>query len=57
MAPAGLGKTSLLLAARKRAAAGGMHAMSARGGGLKRGFAFGVVRQLFEPAVSSLSPS
>ena len=55
VAPAGLGKTSLLLAARERAAAWGIHAMSARGGELERGFAFGVVRQLFEPAVSSLS--
>jgi predicted ATPase len=49
--PAGIGKSSLLQAARHRADAVGMEVLSARGGELERRFGFGVARQLFEAAV------
>jgi DNA-binding CsgD family transcriptional regulator len=49
--PAGIGKSSLLKAARDRAGAVGMDVLSARGGELERRFGFGVARQLFEAAV------
>lgn len=45
---AGIGKTSLLAAAAERAAALGHEVLRARGSELEAGFAFGVVRQLFE---------
>ncbi|HSK61325.1 MAG TPA: AAA family ATPase, partial [Actinomycetospora sp.] len=45
--PPGIGKTRLLAAARERAA--GRTVLTARGGPLERDFAFGVVRDLFEP--------
>jgi len=48
---AGIGKTQLLAEARRRAAEGGLRTLGARGGELEREFAFGVVRQLFEPLV------
>src|ERR1700752_2248391 len=51
--PAGIGKTRLLEAARDAAAGLGMSALFARGGELERDFAFGVVRQLCEPALSA----
>ena len=57
VAPAGLGKTSLLRALCEQAQDAGMGVVWARGGELERDFAFGVVRQLFEPAVSALSPA
>jgi DNA-binding CsgD family transcriptional regulator len=47
--PAGIGKTSLMLEARRRAGEAGMRALAARGSELERQFPFGVVRQLFEP--------
>ena len=47
--PAGIGKTSLLEAAARRAAEAGFDVLSARGGELERDFAYGIVRQLFEP--------
>jgi DNA-binding CsgD family transcriptional regulator len=50
--PAGIGKTQLLTEARNRANEGGFGLLSARGGELEREFAFGVVRQLFEPVVA-----
>src|SRR6202012_3046277 len=46
--PAGIGKTSLLLAARAMAQDVGMLTLLARGRELEREFAFGVGRQLFE---------
>jgi hypothetical protein len=46
---AGIGKTSLLNAARHRAQARGMAVLSASGSQLERSFAMGVVRQCFEP--------
>ena len=51
-APAGLGKSSLLRELRGRADAIGMPVAAASGFELERDFAFGVVRQLFEPIVA-----
>src|SRR6266480_7063284 len=53
--PAGIGKTALLAAARSAATDGGMHVLRARGTELERDFAFGVVRQLFEPPLAEAS--
>jgi DNA-binding CsgD family transcriptional regulator len=50
--PGGIGKTELLLAADRAARERGMCVLSARGAELEREFAFGVVRQLFETAVT-----
>src|SRR6188508_2757263 len=50
--PAGIGKSALLEAARSRARSEGIRAISARGSLLEREFPFGVVRQLFEPAMA-----
>jgi DNA-binding CsgD family transcriptional regulator len=49
--PAGIGKTQLVAEGRRRAADAGLRVLSARGGELEREYAFGVVRQLFEPAL------
>jgi DNA-binding CsgD family transcriptional regulator len=46
---AGIGKSRLLAAARDRAAGRGIRTLSARGTELERQFAYGAVRQLFEP--------
>jgi DNA-binding CsgD family transcriptional regulator len=53
--PAGIGKTALLAAARTAAADGGMRVVRSRGTELERDFAFGVVRQLFEPPLAEAS--
>ena len=53
--PAGIGKTALLAAVRARAAADGMRVLRSRGTELERDFAFGVVRQLFEPPLAEAS--
>ena len=53
--PSGIGKTALLAAARGAAANGGMRVLRSRGTELERDFAFGVVRQLFEPALAEAS--
>jgi DNA-binding CsgD family transcriptional regulator len=53
--PAGIGKTALLAAARAAAADRGMRVLRSRGAELEREFAFGVVRQLFEPALAEAS--
>ena len=50
--PAGIGKTALLAAARLAATDGGMRVLRARGTEMERDFAFGVVRQLFEPRLA-----
>ncbi|MCP2094766.1 AAA ATPase domain-containing protein [Actinosynnema pretiosum] len=50
-AGAGMGKTALLREVRGSAAAAGLGVLSARGAELERDFAFGVVRQLLEPAL------
>ena len=47
--PAGIGKTGLLAAAGSLAEEAGLVVARARGSELEAGFAFGVVRQLFEP--------
>lgn len=49
--PAGIGKTVLLEALRRRAGAANMTVLTARGGELERGFGFGIVRQLLEGTV------
>ena len=50
--PAGIGKSSLLAAART-AAAPELRVLSARGGELERELPFGIVRQLLEPVVAT----
>jgi DNA-binding CsgD family transcriptional regulator/tetratricopeptide (TPR) repeat protein len=50
--PAGIGKTALLAVARELAGARGMRVLYSRGAELEREFAFGVVRQLFEPPLA-----
>ncbi len=52
--PAGIGKTTLVAAAREAAAARGLRVLFARGGELERDFAYGVVRQLFERPLREL---
>ena len=49
--PAGIGKSALIGAIRTSAARNGFSILTARGAELEREFSFGVVRQLFEPAV------
>jgi DNA-binding CsgD family transcriptional regulator len=49
---AGIGKTRLLAAAREIARERGMRVLTARGAEIERDFAYGVVRQLLEPAVA-----
>ena len=48
---AGIGKTSLLAAARERAAESGMRVLHARGTELEREYPLGVARQCLEPAI------
>ena len=50
-APAGIGKTALVAAARTLAREAGLTTLGARGTELESAFGFGVVRQLLEPAV------
>jgi DNA-binding CsgD family transcriptional regulator len=50
--PAGIGKSRLLAVAGRRAQERGLQVLVARGGELEREFAYGIVRQLFEPAVT-----
>jgi DNA-binding CsgD family transcriptional regulator len=50
--PAGIGKSELLAAVRRRARSQEVTVLSARPSELDREFPFGVVRQLFEPVVS-----
>jgi DNA-binding CsgD family transcriptional regulator len=52
---AGIGKTRLLAAARKQGREAGMDLLHARGGELECEFAFGIVRQLFEPGLAGSS--
>ena len=53
--PAGIGKTALLATVRTAAADDGMRVLRSRGSELERDFAFGVVRQLFEPPLAEAS--
>ena len=54
---AGIGKTALLEAACRRAAAVGREVLRARGSELEAGFAFGLVRQLFERRLAGAGES
>lgn len=51
--PAGIGKTALLRAAAQLAGERSQRVLSARSSRLEQAFGFGVVRQLFEPAMAS----
>jgi DNA-binding CsgD family transcriptional regulator len=53
--PPGIGKTSLVIETKARAQKAGMEVLGARGSELERTFAYGVVRQLFEPFLARLS--
>ena len=53
---AGIGKTRLLAEGRTIAGSAGMRVLAARGGELEGEFAYGIVRQLFEPLLASVSP-
>ena len=53
---AGIGKTRLLAEGRAIANSAGMRVLAARGGELEGEFAYGVVRQLFEPLLASAPP-
>ena len=53
---AGIGKTCLLAEARTIAGGAGMRVLAARGGEFEGGFAYGIVRQLFEPLLASAAP-
>ncbi len=55
--PGGIGKTRLLAAARTGAREAGMRTLHARGSELERSFTFGIVRQLFEPALFGAEPA
>jgi DNA-binding CsgD family transcriptional regulator/tetratricopeptide (TPR) repeat protein len=52
--PPGIGKTSLVVEVKRRAQDAGMQVLGARGSELERTFAYGVVRQLFEPFLAHL---
>ena len=53
---AGIGKTRLLAEARAIAGSAGMRVLAARGGEFEGEFAYGIVRQLFEPLLASAVP-
>jgi len=55
--PPGIGKTELLRAARRRAAARGARVLSAHGSELEENFAYGVVRQLLERPLAAAEPA
>jgi class 3 adenylate cyclase/DNA-binding CsgD family transcriptional regulator/tetratricopeptide (TPR) repeat protein len=50
---AGIGKTRLLAEARTIATRAGLTVLNARGGEMEQEFAYGIVRQLFEPMLAS----
>ena len=52
----GIGKTRLLAEARAIAGSSGMRVLAARGGEFEGEFAYGIVRQLFEPLLVSAPP-
>src|SRR5262249_7231978 len=54
---AGSGKPRLLAEARGIGGSAGMRVLAARGGEFEGEFAYGIVRQLFEPLVASASPA
>ena len=55
--PAGIGKSRLLAHARTLAGDRGLLVLAARATGLEQDFAFGVVRQLFEPLLIASEPA
>jgi DNA-binding CsgD family transcriptional regulator len=55
--PAGIGKTALIHRAGAMSRDAGMRVLTARGGELERDFGFGVVGQLFEPAIRGTTAS
>lgn len=55
--PAGIGKTTLLDAARRRAEGAGMLVLAGRGTELERGYALSVLRQCLLPVVQAADPS
>ena len=52
--PFGIGKTTLISEAKRRAREAGVLVLAARGSELERSFSYGVVRQLFEPHLTGL---
>src|SRR3712207_3136840 len=56
-APAGLGKTSVLTAVGQEAVERGFTCLRARASDLERDFAYGCVRQLFEPVLAAVPPA
>jgi class 3 adenylate cyclase/DNA-binding CsgD family transcriptional regulator len=54
---AGIGKTRLILEARSIATQAGVAVIAARGGELEQEFAYGIVRQLFEPVLAAATSS
>jgi DNA-binding NarL/FixJ family response regulator len=54
---AGVGKTSLIEETRRRAGDEGLAVLNAAGAALEREYPFGVVRQLFEPALAQMEAS
>ena len=54
---AGIGKSALLAAARRHAPDVGMEVLAARGSRLERELSFGLVLQLFEPALGKAAPA
>ena len=55
--PPGIGKTRLVSEAKERAQAAGLLVLGARGGEIEHEFAYGVVRQLFEPFLAARPPA
>src|SRR5439155_7079911 len=55
-ARAGIGKTRLVSEARAAATQNGLTVLTARGGELEHDFAYGIVRQLFEPLLAAATP-
>jgi predicted ATPase len=54
--PAGIGKTTLGEAVAELARGRGLAVLAARGAALERDLAYGIVRQLFDPALRALGP-
>jgi DNA-binding CsgD family transcriptional regulator len=54
--PPGIGKSALLWTAVEKARAAGVRTLSARASEFERDYGFGVIRQLYEPAVSAAGP-
>jgi DNA-binding CsgD family transcriptional regulator len=57
VAPAGMGKTRLLSEAARLASDAGFDVLYARGSELEQDFAFGLVRQLYEPTLVRMDPA